>query len=353
MSDLVPTSTTHAVTPSQPTSTLRGSDWLRSLSFGDALRQSIILLQHEFRWLVLLFFIGGTGLALVLLPVNSTLELLANQIIQEIVMYPPNFDVLVNLMTVNIMLGTLQTFVVFFGIFLLNSVTIFHVFKKVSTLEVVAKGNQPPQFPTLHIMAAGVVTAALLALANLLLVVVPLVLFFTFFVPTILIIERGSVRQAFSLSVGMRRRHGRRILGALLLGATFIVFTHTLGVHVYLSIEYLFQLFGYSLGIGGPVLLIVITQIPVSMVAPLIPLFSIAFYSGARGAMAEYKHERFTRAVQRHRARTQSLIPLDRTSPDCRQCGMLLRPGVAFCTRCGTPMTPPPDTARSNKGIKQ
>ena len=339
MSDSTTPPLAKSVDSLQATSSLQASDWLGSLSFGDALRQSIILLQQEFRWLVVLFFLGGTGLALILLPVNTTLEILAELMMQELLNFPPNFDVLLNLLTENIIWGTLQTFVTFFIVFLLNAIAIHRVIKKVSSLDVIANEYQAPHFPTLQIVGAGLVIAGLLAIANLFVVFVPVVLLFCYFVPAILIIEGRSIRHALSQSFEMRQRHSLRILGAILLGGTFLVFAHTLGIHVYLSLEFLFQLYGLSLGIAGPVLLIVLTQIPVSMVAPLVPLFSVAFYSGARGARAHHKYEKFLRSVKQQHTRTAALIPLDSTQPPCRNCGTPLRPGSAFCSRCGAPTT--------------
>ncbi|MDO8056203.1 MAG: hypothetical protein Q6361_05020, partial [Candidatus Hermodarchaeota archaeon] len=236
MSDLISPSTMNSEDLLQSTAPLQPSDWLRSLSFGEALRQSIILLQGEFHWLLVIFFLGGTGLALILLPVNTTIEVIANLIFQEMMGFPPNFDTLLNLFTASLIWGNLQTFVTFFVIFLLNAFTIHRVFKKVPTLEMMAKNYQAPHFPSLQIIGAGLITAGLITVANLFVLLVPVVLLFCFFVPAILVIEGGSIKQTLSQSFEMRCKHGQRILSAILLGATFLVFAHTLGVHVYLSL---------------------------------------------------------------------------------------------------------------------
>ena len=349
MSDLISSSTTKSDDLMHPVATLQPSDWLRSLSFSDALRQSIILLQGEFQWLILVFFLGGTGLALLLLPVNTIIEALANLIFQEMMSFPPNFDALLNLLTTSLFWGSLQTFVTFFGIFLMNAVAIHRVLKTHPTLEIMAKNSQAPHFPSLQIIGAGLITSGLTTVANLFVVLVPVVLLLCYFVPAVLVIEGGTMKEAFSQSFQMRHKHVQRILGAILLGATFLVFAHTLGVHVYLSLEFLFQLYGASLGIASLVALIILTQIPVSMVAPLIPLLSVAFYSGARGARAEHRYEKFTRAVRRQRARTASLKLLDASQSACRHCGNPLRPDSAFCSRCGTPTTLSPASILSEK----
>ncbi|MFX0168763.1 MAG: zinc ribbon domain-containing protein [Candidatus Hodarchaeota archaeon] len=336
MSVLKPRSAPHSASVYTQDLSEQKSKWLADVSFGEALKQSITLLQMEFRWLVLVFFIGGTLLALILIPVNTTLEVINELAIQELLAFPPNFTLLLDLMRLNTILSFVQTFITFFAVFILNVVTIHQVFQKEPQLKGIAKVYSAPHFPTTSIVATGLVTATLLAIADLLVVATPFVLLFFFFVPANLIIAGKSVRSAISQSLEMRRQHWQRIFGAILLGAIFMVFAHTLGVHVYLTLEYIFQALGISLELVGPVLLIVLTQIPVAMVAPLIPLLSVAFYSGARGVMVEHQQRQFMRALERQRARTQQVIPLERDISVCQKCGTPLRPDSAFCTNCGS-----------------
>ncbi|MHA2406594.1 MAG: zinc ribbon domain-containing protein, partial [Candidatus Hermodarchaeia archaeon] len=106
-----------------------------------------------------------------------------------------------------------------------------------------------------------------------------------------------------------------------------------------LNIEIVLSLYGVSLGIAEPFLLSLFVQIPVAMVAPLIPLFSVAFYAGARGAYREKQHQKYMRSQDKLQAPPSRYIPLTepthKEEAPCQHCGKSLDPANAFCTQCG------------------
>jgi hypothetical protein len=140
----------------------------------------------------------------------------------------------------------------------------------------------------------------------------------------------------------MRVKHWGRILSALILGYILIIFAGVLGLTVFLNIEIVLTLFGISLGIAEPFLLSLFIQIPVAMVAPLIPLFSVAFFAGAHGVYREKQHQKYMRSQGKLQAQPSRYIPLGEPTHTeeipCQYCGKSLRPANAFCTQCGKPV---------------
>ena len=192
MSDLIPHSASKLRSAGPEVPRDQQINWFANVSFGDALNRSIVLFQREFRWLVFLFFLGGSGLALILLPVNSILEIVNELMLQELLLFPLNLDLLLTLMTQNLIWSFLQTFITFFAVFLLNVLAIHRTFQKEPQLKGMARIYSAPRFSIANVVAAGLVTAILLALANIFLIAGPFVSLFLFFVPAILVIEGKS-----------------------------------------------------------------------------------------------------------------------------------------------------------------
>jgi hypothetical protein len=276
-------------------STYSSADWLASTKFGGAFQRSIFLLRHEFRWLVVLFFIGGVTMSMILIPVNSAIGTIELLITEELFSPVPDFFLLYDLLIASLMWGLLQRFVVFFGTFILGTVAVYHVVKNVPSLQVLVTNGGLVRFPIGSTFTAAFITASLLSLASVILVVVPLLQVLFFFLPILLVLRQFSLSQSFSLSISFRVRYWGRILNTIIIGYLLILFAGILGQTVYWNIEIVLTVNGLSLGVFGPILLSFLNQLPIAMVAPLIPLFSIAFFSGARGAYREKQHQRYLR----------------------------------------------------------
>ncbi len=317
-------------------------DWLASVSFGGGFKRSIYLLRQEFRWLVVVFFLAGFTLSIALLPVNSLIANLDTLIASEIFAPTPDFFLLFDLLVTSIAWSLVQRFVLFCGTFILGTIAVYHVMKAVPGLYVLIPEERTIQFPLGESIITALVTATILTLASVLLIPVPVFQVLFFFLPVLFVLGNSSIKQAFSLSVGMRVKHWGRILSALILGYVLIIFAGVLGLTVFLNIETVLSLYGVSLGIAEPVLLSLLVQIPVAMVAPLIPMFSIAFFAGARGAQREKQHQKYMRYQSKLQAQPPRYIPLQEPSQEgefpCQHCDQLLNPANAFCTQCGKPV---------------
>ncbi len=323
-------------------STYSGADWLASTTFGGAFQQSIYLLQHEFRWLVLLFFIGGVVMSIILIPVNSAIGTIELLIMDELFSPVPDFFLLYYLLIASLMWELLHRFAVFFGTFILETVAIYHVVKAVPSLQVLVSDEELAGFPVGSTLAAAIITAILLSMASVFLIAVPLLQVLFFFLPILLVLGHFSLSQSFSLSIRFRVRHWVRILSTLLLGYFLIISAGLLGQTLYWNIETLLGLYGLSLGLFSPILLSLLNQLPIAMVAPLVPLFSIAFFSGARGAYREKQHQRYLQAQSSLQPVSSRYIPFEDSAPEetirCWNCSTLLKKGLAFCTQCGQPI---------------
>ena len=340
---------THISPSPDELSAFQGKDWLASTSFGDAFRRSIYLLRHQFRWLVLLFFIGGFILSLILIPVNSTIAILDILITNEIFAPIPDFLLLFDLLMASFTLGLVQNFVIFFGTFLLGTFAVYHVLRTVPSLLVLVSNPNALRFPILSTVLAAFLTATVLTAGSILVVIVPFLQVLFFFIPMLLVLGGFSLTKSFTLSISFRVHHWLRILGALVFVFILNLFAGTLGVTFYLNLETVLNLYGISLGLAAPVLLILLTQIPVAMVAPLTPLFSVAFFSGARGAYREKQHKKYMRQQRQVKPQQPRYIPFEEAVPDkgnkCKHCGQQGRPGIAFCTQCGQPIVKDPHSS--------
>ncbi|MFX1508668.1 MAG: hypothetical protein ACFFBR_00040 [Promethearchaeota archaeon] len=279
--------------PSSFKSTYSCADWLASATFGSAFQRSIYLLKHEFRWLVFLFFIGGVIMSMILIPVNEIIGTIEILITIELFAPVPDFLLLYDLIIASLMWGLLQKFVVFFGSFILGTAAVYHVMKAIPSLHVLVSNEETVGIPIGSTLAAAVITASLLSIASVIPFAVPLLQVLFFFLPILLVLGQFSLSQSFSLSIRFRVQHWGRILSTLILGYLLILFAGLLGQTFYWNIETLLGVYGLSLGIFSPILLSLLNQLPIAMVAPLLPLFSIAFFSGARGAYRAKQHERF------------------------------------------------------------
>ncbi len=337
-----------AVEASVPTNaepSFRGKDWLASASFGDAFKRSIYLLQHQFRWLVLVFFIGGVTLSIILIPVNSIIATIDTLIAIEIFAPVPDVILLFDFLIASITWGLLQQFVLFFGTFILGTVAVYHVIKSVPSLHLLVPDVSAIRFPLVLTIIAAFITATILTFASVIPIIVPFLQVLFFFLPVLLVLGQFSLARLFTLSVGMRVQHWVRILSALIVGYLLILFAGTLGLTFYLNIEVVLSLYGISLGLAGPILLSLFTQIPVAMVAPLVPLFSVAFFAGARGAYREKHHQKYMRGQQKYQPQQVRYIPLEEPIQEqrslCQHCSKPLEQGMVFCTHCGQPIKNP------------
>ncbi len=340
MSKPIPSQATNSSDVGNVETSYKRKDWLANASFGDAFQKSIYLFQHEFRWLVLVFFIGGFTLSLILIPVNSIIANLEFLIATEIFAPIPDIILLFDLLIMSLSWGLVQRFVLFFGTFLLSTLAVYHMMKSVPLLNLLVPKDCETRFPFISTIIAALATATSLTLASVIPVVVPLLQVLYFFLPVLLVLGQFSMTRTFRLSIGLRVNHWIRILGAIVLGYILIVFASVLGLTIYLNIEVVLSLYGVSLGLAGPILLSLLTQIPVAMVAPLVPLFSIAFFAGARGAYREKQHSKYMQqpGVQPQQPR---YIPLEEAVPSrdlCQECSKPLEPGVNYCTQCGHPI---------------
>ena len=319
---------------------LSPSDWLGEASFGQGLQRSITLLRHQFRWFVLVFFMGGILLAVAAFPITSIIADLNTLILDEILSIQPDFFLLFNLLMQSLILGLFQNFIMLFGVFVLSVIAVHRVLNTEPSLRFLNNQQGAFRFPIFKTIVAGVGFATILTLAGIIPFVGLVVYALLFFVPLLLVLERTSIGGAFSLSAGLRRHHWQRILGAIVLGYLLVLFAGTLGQTFYLNIEAIASLFGIPLGVLGPGLLILSTQLTIAMVAPIPPLFMVAFYAGAVGARREAQHKQYIRRIQRQQWTKARLIPIDErsieSSMNCPECGTPLRHDMQFCTRCGT-----------------
>ncbi|MFX1319277.1 MAG: hypothetical protein ACFE9D_01305 [Promethearchaeota archaeon] len=323
-------------------SSAQGKDWLASTSFGGAFKRSIYLLRHQFRWLVIVFFISGFILSIILIPVNSAIATFEILITNELLAPVPDYLFFFDLLIASFSLGLVQNFVIFFGTFILGTFAVYHVLRKVPSLRVLVSDPNTLHFPILSTVLAALITAMSLTAASIVIVIVPVIQVLFFFIPIFLVLGGSSLTKSFTLSINFRVHHWRRILGALILSFILNLFAGHLGVTFYLNLETVLSLYGISLGLAAPFLLSLLTQIPVAMVAPLTPLFSVAFFAGARGAYREKQHEKYMHQQKQVKPQQPQYIPFEEVVSDegnvCQHCGQRGRPGIAFCTQCGQPM---------------
>lgn len=317
----------------------RGVDWLVSISFGEGFKRCISLLRQNFRWLFILFLSGGITLSIILWPINSLISTLENQLVLELIAPLPDFDFIFFLLTTSVLWGLVRNFTIFFGVGILNAVAIYHVMNNEPTLLFISPNRNPPVIPVVRIIVAAFLIAGILTGVSIIPIVTPFIQVFFFFIPALFIIDNVYLGKAFRLSSGMRRGLWLRILGAIVLSFVLMLFAGQLGITVYLNIQVVFQLFGIPLGVTGSFLLIILIQIPVAMVAPFFPLFSIVFYSGAQGAFRDAQHKRYQRRIQRRQAVQSSLMPwpeeVAESTQTCAECNTPIGLGEQFCTRCG------------------
>ena len=330
---------TNVSAPTKVEASFDAKDWLASVSFGSGFKRSLYLLRQEFRWLFGMFFLGGFTLSIALFSVNLLIANLDTLIAIEIFSPAPDFLLLYDLLVASMMWSLVQRFVLFFGTFLLGTMTVYHVLKAVPSLHALIPKEKTVHFPLGLSIVTALITASILTLASVLLVLVSIFQVLFFFLPVLLVLGDFSLRQVFSLSVGMRVKHWGRILSALILGYILTIFAGVFGLTVFLNIESVLSLYGLSLGIAEPFLLSLLVQIPVAMVAPLIPLFSVAFFAGARGAYREKQHARYIRLQAKLQTQPSRYTPLEEPTqqeePLCPHCGKSLHPANEFCTQCG------------------
>ncbi|MHA2313817.1 MAG: zinc ribbon domain-containing protein [Candidatus Hermodarchaeia archaeon] len=327
---------------------LSPSDWLGEASFGQGLQRSITILKHQFRWFVLVFFVGGIIMAVAVFPLASIATSLNTLILSEILSMQPDYVLLFSWLMQSLVLGLFQNFILLFGVFVMNVIAVHRVLRTESSLHVLNQQQEALPIPIFKTIVTGFGVAAILTLVGIIPFVGLIVYTLLFFIPILLVLERTSIGGAFSLSAGLRRRHWQRILGALVLGYLLLLFAGTLGQTFYLNIEAIATLYGISLGVLGPVLLILLSQLPIAMVAPILPLFMIAFYAGARGARREAQHKQYMRRFYRQQQIKAKSIPLGEqhfeSTRNCPECGTPLRLDSQFCTGCGTKIE---DTGKS------
>ena len=325
------------------------SDWLGEASFGQGLQRSISILKLQFRWFVLVFFTGGILIAVAAFPIALVITNLNTLILNEIFAIQPDFFLLFGLLMQSLVLGLFQNFIMLFGVFVLSVIAVHRVLNTEPSLRVLNNQHGALRFPIFKTIVAGLIFATILTLASSIPFVGLVVYVLLFFVPILLVLDGTSIGGAFSLSAGLRRRHWQRILGAIVLGYLLVLFAGTLGQTFYLNIEAIATLYGIPLGVLGPVLLILLAQFTIAMVAPIPPLFTIAFYAGAMGARREAQHKRYMRRIQRQQWAKTRLIPIDEqpleSAMNCPDCGAPLRLDTQFCTRCGTKIE---DTGKSS-----
>jgi len=319
----------------------KGKDWLADAPFGDAFQRSIYLFHYHFRWLVFIFFIGGFIMSIVLFPINSMITTIDTLIANEVFAPIPDVILLIDLLITSMAWGFLQKFILFFGTFLLGTLAVYYVLRTTPSLHLLSRDATAIRFPFGSTIAAGLITATILTLASILPFLVSLLQVLFFFLPVLLVLGQFPLAQSLSLSISMRVMHWIRILSALILGYLLIIFAGTLGLTFYLNIEVVLNLYGISLGFAGLILLSLLTQIPVAMVAPLVPLFSVAFFGSACGTYREKQHQKYMRSQQSYQQQPRYIPleePIQAESPRCQHCGSPLGVGLAFCTQCGQPI---------------
>lgn len=337
------TETTDALTEETPgkkdiNSELSPSEWLMTVSFGEGLRRSFLLLQRQFGWLVLIFFLGGFLLSVFVLPINMILESLFIQIMNELFAPSPDFVMLFDLFISNILWDLFMRFILAFGVFLLNALVIHRILRSERTLWSLSDFDAPQPFPITKVLVSGFIMASFILVAS----IIPLLVLFLdvllFFVPALLIIDRQTVMKAFRQSINMRHRHWQRILGALIIGSLFVVFAGTFGVMIAQNIVLLLSLFGISSILVRSLLLIVFTQLFIAMVAPILPLLSVTFYSGAKHTLEMIQRQKYFRHLRRQQTPYRHLIPFSddqSLAATCIYCNTQLKEEALFCQHCG------------------
>lgn len=337
------------------------SDWLASVSFGEGLRRSVLLLRGQFRWYVLLFFVGGVGVSLLLLPIDQVITGVAERILAALLDPLLDLVALGNLLLVDLALMFLENFAIALLLFLLSCITIRRAFRSVPSLTIL-RPKTPARASAGGVLGAGLLVAAVLAAASLVVVAVPFLHALLLFTPICIVAGSASGFGAVRLSTRLRRQHWQRLLCALVASYVLNLFAGTLGGSLYLNLQAVLSLLHVSTGILDPILQIVITQLPVAMVAPLLPLLSLVFYPGAMTTEEDHLRNQFLRRQQQlqRRVTPYRAIPLadarpaaslvspgaaspmpqrDVPEPDrCRQCGAPLKEGAQFCHVCGAPL---------------
>lgn len=329
-----------SVRPDSPfESTFKTSDWLTSSSFGEGFKRSIYLLQRQFRWLAVTFFIGGLILSFITFPMNSVTAYLNELIITELLAPTLNPDVLLFLLRTSTILGLSSDFLIFWGAYLIGAIALFRVLKSEASLKVLIKDIRDVKLPILRITGTGFMIAGVLTLASIVPFLVPFVQVLFFFIPILLIVDGCSIGKAFRLGLEMRRNHWQRILSTLILAYILMLFAGTLGTTIYLNIDAIILFYGFTLGVAGPILHILLNQIFVAMVAPLLPLFSIAFYSGAKEALRERYFDQYLQQTRRRQEVQSQLIPISeeikKALEICSQCNAPLNENAKFWSQCG------------------
>ena len=345
--------------PKQP---LLPSDWLASVSFGEGLRRSVILLREQFRWYVLVFLLGGVGASLLLLPIDQILASLAERIVAELLSPVLDLAALGNLIMADLVLMFLENFAIALVLFLLSCIVIRHTFRSVPSLEIL-RPKTPSQLSAGGVLGAGFVVAALLAVASLVFVAVPFLHALLLFTPVVLVVGSGSGFGGIRLSTQLRRQHWQRLLGALVASYVLNLFAGTLGGTIYLNLQTVLNLLHVSAGFLDPILQMIITQLPVAMVAPLLPLLSLVFYPSAMTTREDHLRSQFLRRQRQLQRRPPSYrpLPLEDTRPalpsvpddtagpmppgdvpgadTCPHCGASLKGGARFCPACGASLS--------------
>lgn len=279
-------------------------------------------------------------LAVILIPVSSEIAFLETWLNTLLLEPIPDFNLLFILLTNVLLFGLVQNFIIFFGVGIINAVVIFRVINSESVLQFLVGQKELSVFPVRRIITASLIIAVMLTLAS----IIPFIPLFLqvlfFFIPALIIIDNFTFGKAIQQSVGMRRGHWIRILGAIILSYIFILFAGQLGTTIFLDIQVVFAFYGIPIfAVVETFLLLILTQIPIAMVAPLFPLFSLVFYSGARGTLRETQLKHYLGQIQRKqqlklkRTPRSELMPQDQQlCPECRTPIVL---GQSFCTQCG------------------
>jgi hypothetical protein len=338
------------------------SDWLASVSFGEGLRRSVLLLRGHFRWYTLVFFVGGVGASLLLFPIDQILTSLAEGILAELLSPLLDFAALGNLILADLALMFLENFVVALVLFLLSCIAIRHAFRSVPSLEIL-RPKTPSQLSLGSVLGAGFLMAALLAVASLVFVAIPFLHALLLFTPVVLAVGSGSGFGAVRLSTQLRRQHWQRLLCALVASYVLNLFAGTLGGTMYLNLLAVLNLLHVSTGFLDPIFQIVFTQLPVAMVAPLLPLLSLVFYPSAMTTREDHLRSQFLRRQQQLQRQPSAhrplpledtrpafaLVPDDAAGPfapgnnpgpdRCARCGAALKGSAWFCHVCGASLS--------------
>jgi hypothetical protein len=281
-----------------PGKAISPSDWLASISFGEGLRRSVTLLRRQFRWCLLVFFAAGAGTSLLLLPIDQILASLAESILIELLNPMLDISLLANLVLEDLVLTFMEGFAVALLVFLLSCATVYHAFRSVSSLDIM-RSKAPSRLSVSGTLGAGLLVAGAIALASVLVVPVPFLQVLLLFVPVCIVTGSAGGLGAVKLSVQLRRRHWQRLFCALVASYLFNLFAATIGQTLYLNLQAVLDLQHVSIGFWDSILQVVFTQLPVAMVAPLLPLLSLVFYPSATAAREDRLRADFLRRQQR------------------------------------------------------